>query len=421
MSTTAINPIKDIVLDLFRNMRVLFMHPNFPGQFQHLAPALQAQGADVRAISFSSAAKTSPIETVHVSYLRGHPQGLDPWVQPLDSKIIRGRSAAAVLNAWCDEEWIPDLIIGHTGWGDMLNLRDIFPSSRILGWFEFYYHARGLDLDFDPEFPPEEALRTKVRLKNLWPLWMLEEVDLGVCPTRFQRDTHPHRYHDKLRVVHEGIDTQRFVPNADITVTLGEGLTLTRQDEVVTFFNRDLEPYRGYHVFMRALPALLRKHPNAHVLIVGGDGVSYGAPPAAGNWKQYFLDEVREALDPRRVHFLGRVPHQTLIGLMQLSRAHVYLTYPFVLSWSLLEAMSCGAPVIGSDTAPVREVITHDDNGLLVDFFVHEGLVEQVSFALKNPEKMQQVGQRARQHIVEHYDLKTVCFPQQLALIKELL
>lgn len=413
-------PIKDIVLNAFRGMRVLFMHPNFPGQFQHLAPALQTHGADVRAISFSSAAKTSPIETVHVAYLRGHPPGLDPWVQPLDSKIIRGRSAAAVLNAWRDENWIPDIIIGHTGWGDMLNLRDIFPSSRILGWFEFYYHARGLDLDFDPEFPPDEALRTKVRLKNLWPLWMLEEVDLGVCPTRFQRDTHPHRYHDKLRVVHEGIDTQRFIPNADITVTLGDGLTLSRQDEVITFFNRDLEPYRGYHVFMRALPALLRQHPNAHVIIVGGDGVSYGAPPATGNWKQYFLNEVREALDPQRVHFLGRVPHQTLIGLMQLSRAHVYLTYPFVLSWSLLEAMSCGAPVIGSDTAPVREVITHNDNGLLVDFFDREGLVEQVSFALQNPEKMQQVGQRARHHIVEHYDLNSVCLPQQLQLIKKL-
>lgn len=165
---------------------------------------------------------------------------------------------------------------------------------------------------------------------------MLEQVDHGVCPTYFQRDTHQSVYHDKLSVIHEGMDTNRFVPKADVFITLGDGLTLTRHDKVVTFFNRDLEPLRGYHVFMRALPALLEKHPDVHVLIKGGDGVSYGAPPESGSWKQYYLEEVGRQLDPKRVHFLGRVPHNTLIGLMQLSRAHFYLTYPFVLSWSLL-------------------------------------------------------------------------------------
>lgn len=406
---------------LLNASRVLFMHPNFPGQFRHLAPALQRAGADIRALSFTAPTENTGIPTTQVGFVRGHSPELDPWLQPLDSKIIRGRSTARVLHQWHQQGWIPDLIIGHTGWGDMLPLRDIFPAAKVLGWFEFYYHAKGLDVGFDPEFPPDTTMLTQVRLKNLWPLWMLEDVDHGVCPTAFQRDTHPQAYHDKLSVIHEGIDTRRFVAKHDITVTLSPDLTLSRDDEVITFFNRDLEPYRGYHVFMRALPVLLQRHPNAHVIIVGGDGVSYGAAPGQGSWKQLFLNEVRQRLDPSRVHFLGRVPHQTLIGLMQLSRAHVYLTYPFVLSWSLLEAMSCEAPIIGSDTAPVREVITHNKNGRLVDFFDQDALIDSISFMLSHPQVAQSYGQQARLHIAQHYDLNDHSIPQQIALVKQLL
>ena len=406
----------------FARSRVLCMHPNFPGQFRHLAPALRSHGADVRALTLSKPPPNSAVNITRSPLARDHPPKLDPLLQPLDSKLIRGHSAMRVLNQWRDEGWVPDLVIGHTGWGDMMGLKEIFPKAKVLGWFEFYYHATGLDLDFDPEFPPTEEARLKARLKNLWPLWMLEQVDQGVCATYFQRDGHPAAYHDKLSVIHEGIDTQRFVPKESVQVTLGEGLTLTREDTVITFVNRDLEPYRGYHVFMRALPALLARHPKAHVLIVGGDKVSYGAAaPAGTSWRQIFLDEVRHQLDPKRVHFLGKVPHTTLTGLMQLSRAHVYLTYPFVLSWSLLEAMSCGAPIIGSNTAPVREVITHGQNGLLVDFFDAQALVEQISYALSHPEAMQPLREKARASVVEQYDLTTRCLPQQLALIYDLL
>ncbi len=403
----------------WRGRRVLFMHPNFPGQFRHLAPAVAALGAEVRCLSFSHTPPGLALPVTRVVPVREHPAGLDPWLHDLDTKLIRGRSSWALLWQWRQEGWLPDLVVGHGGWGDMLGLRELFPRARVVGWFEFFYHAVGLDLDFDPEFPPSDELRLKVRLKNLWPLWMLEHVDAGVCPTRFQRSVHPPAYHDKLEVIHEGIDTHRFVPKADVTVTLGQGgPTLSRDNEVVTFVNRDLEPYRGYHVFMRALPELLRRRPDAHVLIVGGDGVSYGAPPTeATTWKQRFLDEVRGELDPRRVHFLGRVPHATLTALMQLSRAHVYLSYPFVLSWSLLEAMSCGAPIIGSDTAPVREVITDGEHGLLVDFFDSQGLVERIEHALRDPEATAPLRERARLRVVEEYDLKGVCLPRQLALL----
>ncbi|MBZ9566670.1 MULTISPECIES: glycosyltransferase [Modicisalibacter] len=403
------------------NSRILFLHVNFPGQFRHLAPALHQAGHDVRAVTLN-APPESAFPVTRATLPRGNPPDIDPLLRQLDSKIIRGRATQAVLQAWRDEGWVPDLVIGHAGWGDMMTVRELFPDSRCLGWFEFYYQATGLDADFDAEFPVSEEARLRIRLKNLWPLWMLEHVDAGICSTHFQKATHPQAYHDRLHVIHEGIDTQRFRPNDKVRVSLGDRLTLTRDTPVVTFVNRDLEPYRGYHVFMRALPEILTRNPDAHVLIVGGDGVSYGSAPGDGRrWKTVFLEEVAAGLDERRVHFLGRVPHDTLTALMQLSRAHVYLTYPFVLSWSLLEAMSCAAPIIGSDTAPVREVITSGENGYLVDFFDRQALVDAVSEALAHPEAMAPLRDRARRTILDHYDLHTQCLPQQLALIDSLL
>ncbi|MBZ9573739.1 glycosyltransferase [Modicisalibacter sp. MOD 31.J] len=405
-----------------RKARILFLHVNFPGQFRHLAPALHRAGHDVRAVTLNSPPQ-APFPVTRAPLPRGNAQGIDPLLRQLDSKIVRGRAAQRVLTAWRDAGWRPDLVVGHAGWGDMMAVRELFPQCRCLGWFEFFYHVTGYDAGFDAEFPAGEEQRLRTRLNNLWPLWMLEQVDLGVCATRFQKTTHPAAYHDKLRVVHEGIDTQHFVPDATVRVKVGKHLTLDRGTPVVTFVNRDLEPYRGYHVFMRALPDILARNPEAHVLIVGGDGVSYGAaPPEGRSWKSIFLEEVAPRIDSRRVHFLGRVPHATLRALMQLSRAHVYLTYPFVLSWSLLEAMSCAAPIVASDTAPVREVITPDENGHLVDFFDREALVEAVGEALSQPaERMTPWRANARRTIVDGYDLHGRCLPAQIALVDELL
>lgn len=400
--------------------RILFVHANFPGQFRHLAPALAQRGDDVRAVSLNTPPEASSFPVVQARLARGNSADLDPLIRQLDSKLIRGRATQEVLKEWRLQGWLPDLVVGHSGWGDMMAIRELFPQAKIIGWFEFYYHATGLDADFDPEFPLSDEDRLRVRLKNLWPLWMLEQVDQGICSTYFQKATHPNAYHDKLRVIHEGIDTQRFCPKPDVRVALGDRLELTRDTPVVTFVNRDLEPYRGYHVFMRALPAILEQNPEAQVLIVGGEGVSYGATPKHGrSWKEIFLQEVGERLDASRVHFLGRVPHATLTALMQLSRAHVYLTYPFVLSWSLLEAMSCAAPIIGSSTAPVSEVIEDGKNGMLVDFFDSQALIDTVTQALQQPDELETLRANARRTIIERYDLKHVCLPQQMALLEE--
>jgi glycosyltransferase involved in cell wall biosynthesis len=248
----------------------------------------------------------------------------------------------------------------------------------------------------------------------------LDSMDWGMAPTRFQHSVMPRVYQNRISVVFDGIDTSVVRPDAAATLTL-LGKTLRAGDEVLTFINRNLEPYRGYHRFMRALPRILRERPNVTVLIVGGDEVSYGAAaPPGKSWKQIFFDEVKDQIDASRVHFLGRVPYETYLKVLQVSACHVYFSYPFVLGWSCIEAMSAGCLVVGSTTAPVQEVIEHEKNGLLVDFFDTEALAESVIDVLARPASFAHLRIAARATAVARYDLATVCLPQQLQLIDKL-
>ncbi|HET9664657.1 MAG TPA: glycosyltransferase, partial [Burkholderiales bacterium] len=256
--------------------------------------------------------------------------------------------------------------------------------------------------------------------KNAHMLLTLTSMDWGVCPTQFQRNTMPRAYHDRICVIFDGIDTGAVRPDPAASVTIN-GRTLRAGDEVLTFVNRNLEPYRGYHVFMRALPEILKRRPNAIALIVGGDEVSYGAAaPEGKTWKQIFFDEVKARLDPGRVFFLGRIPYASYLAVLQVSRCHVYLTYPFVLGWSCIEAMSAGCLVVGSRTPPVEEVIEHGKNGLLADFFDAAALAETVVEGLARPEHHAPLRNAARETAIERYDLKSMCLPQQIALIERL-
>jgi len=247
----------------------------------------------------------------------------------------------------------------------------------------------------------------------------LSSCDAALALTAFQRAQHPDRAQDKIQVIHDGIDTGLFKPDASAWVQLkSAGLTLRDGDEVITFVARHLEPYRGFQVFMRALPLIQALRPNARVVLVGGDEVSYGASaPDGESWRKVLLKEAGRRIDLTRVHFVGRAPHQRLTQLMQVFAVHVHLTYPFVLSWSLLEAMSIGCLVVASDTAPVREVIADGKNGLLTDFFDHGQLAERVAYALENRTRLAHFREAARASIQERYDLATICLPKQLEFV----
>ena len=316
---------------------------------------------------------------------------------------------------------MPDVIFGHGGWGETLFLREVWPGARLLLYAELYYAPRGLDVGFDPEFgraDDEKAFSVVARQGHQ--ALMMAQADAALSPTEFQADTFPACFRDKITIIHDGIDTARLVPNPSASVTLPDGPTLRAGDEVLTFINRNLEPYRGYHSFMRALPAVMRARPRAQVVIIGGDDVSYGARPGDGKtWKDIFLDEVRGQIDLSRVHFTGKVPYATFIGLMQVTRVHCYLTVPFVLSWSMLEAMSAGALVVGSRTAPVEELITDGENGWLADFFDTEDLADTLIESLTRWRELAPLRTAARAHIVENYDLHSICLPRLIAFVED--
>jgi glycosyltransferase involved in cell wall biosynthesis len=410
-------------------MRYLFVHQNFPGQFRHVAAALAARGHEVVALGVNRTPEKFP-GVKHLLYreptMEQAPHGKHPLagaMTEMDTKVMRGEAAARAMAQLKREGFEPDIVVAHSGWGEAYFVKDVFPQARLAVYAEYYYGTEGGDTAFDPEFTQPNLLADeRVHVKNTHLLHALNDCDVAITPTEFQKSRHPAWALGRIRVIHEGIDTQRFVPDPAANVHLqNAGVQLRAGDEVVTFSVRQLEPYRGYHIFMRALPLLQQLRPNMRVVLVGGDGTSYGAqPPAGKTWKGIFLDEVKARLDMSRVHFVGKVPHAALTQLMQVSALHVYLTYPFVLSWSLLEAMSVGCLVLASDTAPVREVIEHGKNGWLTPFFDVERLART---AAEMPEKRAELGPlraAARETIVSRYDLQSKCLPALISLLEEI-
>ncbi|MBF0573579.1 MAG: glycosyltransferase family 4 protein [Desulfamplus sp.] len=404
-------------------MKILIIHQNFPGQFKHLAPALVSKGDEVVAFTMQKnhPSQWQGVKLVGYNPSRGTTPNVHPWVSDFETKTIRGEAAFRLALQLKKEGYTPDVIVAHPGWGESLFLKDVWPKAKLLIYCEFFYHANGADVGFDPEFPaidPGEVCR--LRLKNLNNLLHFEIADAGISPTKWQASTFPEPFRSKIKVLHDGIDTDMVAPNSGVSLTLNNALPLTKKDEIITFVNRNLEPYRGYHIFMRALPEILKRRKNARVLIVGGNDVSYGAKASAGQtWKDIFLNEVKEKIDLNRVHFLGNIPYEHFIPLLQLSTVHVYLTYPFVLSWSLLEAMSAGCAIVASNTKPLHEAIFHEKTGELVDFFDVDGLADSVCNLLDDPYKRVRIGSNARAFAKANYDLKTICLPGQLDWVRQ--
>lgn len=402
-------------------MRILFVHQNFPGQYVHVARALAARpGCEVVALGMTDRTTIPGVRMVAHSPAVGSSATIHPLAADFETKVIRAESAARAALRLRAEGFVPDVICGHPGWGETLFLKDVWPSARVLSFVEFVYRASGGDVGFDPEFPLDgDEAPWRIRTKNAGLSLAFSASDWLVAPTRWQAQQLPPEHAGRVSVVHDGIDTDTVRPNPKATVTLGRGgLTLRPGDEVVTFVNRNLEPYRGYHSFMRALPEILRRRPRARAILVGGSGVSYGGkPPGGRSYRDIYLDEVKDDLDMTRVHLVGNLPYAAYLSLLQVSAAHVYLTYPFVLSWSLLESMAAGCAVIGSRTAPVEEVVRDGRNGVLVDFFSKTEIADAVVDALARPHAHRELRQAARR-TAEGYDLKKVCLPRQIRLIE---
>jgi glycosyltransferase involved in cell wall biosynthesis len=405
-------------------MNYLFLHQNFPAQYRHVVRHLADQpGNQVYFITQPNDNVMSGVTKLTYPKDARGPINCHLYAAEIERAIYTGATAAEACRGLRERGFKPDLIVGHCGWGETLFIKDVFPDVPLLANFEFYYHARGVDVNFDPEFVSVFNDPSRLRARNAVNLLAFQGADWGHSATHWQRSLHPKEMQARLSVLHEGVDTKLVRPNPRARFKLPKsGRVLTRRDEVVTYVARNLEPYRGFHVFMRALPQLLRRRKRAHIVIVGGDGVSYGAPPPPrSTFRETMLQELGAKLDLERVHFLGMIEYQEYLKLLQVSSVHVYLTYPFVLSWSFVEAMASGCLIIGSATAPVLEVLRDEHNGLTVDFFAHRRLANRIEEALAEPEAMQGLRQAARATAVGQFDLQRLLLPRWTTLFDDLI
>lgn len=405
-------------------MNILFIHQGFPGQYRHILRALSGQG-EHRLVGMGLSTPTESLpEGVHfVQYglERGNALEVHPWALETESKVLRGEACAKAAFVLHGQGFIPDLICAHPGWGEALFIKDIWPLAPLLTFQEFYYHCKGFDYDFDSELQGEPGWQecAYLRMKNANILVNLEASDWSVTPTYFQRSTFPAQWQKRISCIHDGIDTEAAAPDQHVPpLILPDGMKVSQGEPIITFVNRCVEPYRGCHTFLRALPTIQMLYPDAQVVIVGEQsGVSYGKAAPGGSWKNVFLNELENKIDLNKVSFTGSLPYQHFLQLLKITSVHVYLTYPFVLSWSLLEAMSSEAAVVGSATPPVQEVIEDGINGLLVDFFDPLQLAETVVALLKDPSMRKRLGRAARQTVLQRYSLD-ICVPQQLSLMR---
>ena len=400
-------------------MKILFLHPNFPAQFRHLAATLGKNKKNQ--VMFGTNRREGQIEGVtKVLYEKSRTARAEThhYVRPLENAVLEGQAVYRLAQTLREKRFSPDIVYGHSGWGPTLFVKDIFPKAKLLCYFEWFYRAHGSDADFDPSDPLNADDEARIRIKNAPILIDLYSCDRGLSPTNWQRQQFPQEFHNKIKVHHDGIDINYFQPVPEAKLVLPRmNLDLSHVDELVTYVARGMEPYRGFPQLIETISILQKKRPNCHFVIVGKNRVAYGKSlPNGKTYKDAMLEKF--PLDRNRVHFTGLLPYDEYLKVLQASSVHVYLTRPFVLSWSMLEALCTGCLIVASDTPPVKELIQDGVNGLLVDFFQPQEIAARVIEALDNPARMAHIKKRARETIVDKYDLAKL-LPQHLDWIQQ--
>ncbi len=404
-------------------MNYLFIHQNFPGQYKNIVRHLVDRGDRVVFLSQPNENRIAGVRLLTYRPARPVTAGIHHYIRDYEAAILNGQAVFRTCMALKARGFRPDIVVGHAGWGEMSFVKDVWPDVPVLGYFEFYYRLADSDVGFDPASPATIDDGPRLRAKNSITALALDSVDWGQTPTCWQWSRFPAHARSRITVLHEGIDTALVRPDPAAMFALPEvGIGFRPGAPVVTYLARGLEPYRGFPSFMRALPAVLRRRPDAHVLIAGQDEVFYGRRhPSGRSHREAMLDELGDRIDRNRVHFLGRISYERHLSLLAVSAVHVYLTYPFVLSWSMLEAMSAGCLVVGSATPPVAEVITEGETGLLADFHDPAAIAERILEGLADPGRFAGVRRAARTLIMERYDFRSVVLPRYEALLSALI
>ena len=400
-------------------MKILFLHPNFPAQFRHLARSFgqNKQNTVVYATNRADGSIAGVNKVVYQKSRAVHPE-THHYVRPLESAVLEAQAVYRVAQKLKDQGFYPNVVYGHSGWGPTLFMKDIFPQATLLCYFEWFYRAYGSDASFDPSDPLNADDEARIRIKNAPILLDLATCDRGLTPTHWQRSQFPQEFHSKIKVHHDGIDTSYFKPVPNARLFLPRiNLDLSQAKEIVTYVARGMEPYRGFPQLIETISLLQKKRPQCHFVIVGKNRVAYGKTlPDGKTYQEVMLEKF--PLDLSRVHFTDLLPYDEYLQVLQASSVHIYLTRPFVLSWSMLEALATGCLIVASDTAPVTEVIEDNVNGLLVNFFNTEQICDRVIEALDNPQQMAAIRDRARETILQNYDLAKL-LPQHLQWVKD--
>lgn len=396
-------------------MNILFLHRNFPAQFRHILPILASDPNNkVVFITNNDTVHMKNVMKVQYKLKREVPDDCHRYLRFYEECVNHGQACAEAAIALKNQGFKPDVIFGHT-WGQTLFMKDIFPDVPLICYFEWFYDRYNGDVGFDGR-PLDVDDWAKLRTKNAHLLIDLFSCDYGFCPTKFQLKQFPKEFHSKIRVMHDGVDVDFCKPDDNAKFLIKDkNITLTRNDEVITYATRGMEAYRGFPEFMKAAEILLKKRPNLQVVIGGEDRVCYGPQLANTTYKKMMLEQLD--LDLNRVHFVGSLPFNEYVSLLQISSAHVYLTYPFVASWSLLDAMSCSCPIVASSTEPVTEFIEDGNQGLLFCFYDINEQVSKIEYALDNKEAMQLIRENARKTIVDNYNLRDL-LPKHIEFIK---
>lgn len=404
-------------------MNILFLHNNFPAQYRELARVLAADPNNIVVYGTKhtdDSVQLAGVKKVNYQPSREPTPGIHHYVRSYENSVLHGQAVYRLGDQLRAAGFVPDVVCSHAGWGNGMFIKDVFPETKLLSYFEWFGHATGTDADFDPAYPLQPDDYPRIRAKNASLLIDLYSCDRGLSPTRWQQAQLPPEFQPKVEVLHDGVDTDYFFPDPEQKINFPElNLDLSDVDEIVTYVSRGMDLYRGFPQFYGAIAQLIERRPNCHVVIVAGDRVAYGnaAPAGYNSFKDVMLEKM--PIDLSRVHFVGTLPYGYYKLILRASAVHVYLTRPFVLSWSFMEALASGCLVVASDTPPVREVATDGDNALLVNFFDVDGICDRIEYALTHQRELQPIRERARQTIIERYAQKDL-LPQHIALIRRL-
>ena len=398
---------------------IFFIHQNMPGQFKNLCQVLARN--EENKVYFITKKKTVSLPNVHrVEYdlSRQPAAGPHQYIAGLDSHLLYGQAVARRLIALKEANIYPDVVFAHSGWGEALFVKEIFPKTKLVVFSEFYYESRYSDTAFTHkgDVPVDTACRLVARNMHLTQSMMA--ADIIMTPTLWQKFVHPKMLWPQILVLHEGISVPDIRANRRDSVTLPNGWILNKGDRVVTYVSRNLEPYRGFDVFFEAMRLLARAAPDVKVVLIGGDDISYGKRPQPGlSWRDHFLH--RDNAPVENAAFLGKVPYPMFLDLLGLAKVHTYLTVPFVLSWSMLEAMALETLVVASSTDPVREVMVDGKNGLLCDF-TPQDVCDKIVQGLEMPDAERgRIGRLARATVEQNYSFDSVYYPGIIREIRE--